>query len=159
MASDPPLTAPPPVWVLDTSVALKWFRPAEVHAPQARALRARYLRGEIRLAAPDLLLYEFANVLRYKGELTTRQVIAAVETLYDLEIEWLPASAVIMETAVRLAREWDVTIYDAVFASTAQVLAAPLVSADERLVRKMKGAAIHFLGDLDASQADSEAGS
>ncbi|MBI5242614.1 MAG: type II toxin-antitoxin system VapC family toxin [Elusimicrobia bacterium] len=55
------------IHVLDASVALKWFV-EESGTARALAFRDDFLAGKIVLASPDLLLYEAANVLRFKRE-------------------------------------------------------------------------------------------
>ncbi len=59
---------PGPAYVIDTSVALKWFlEREEVDLLQARRLREAYLQGRCILRAPELLLFELANVLKHSG--------------------------------------------------------------------------------------------
>jgi len=60
--------------VPDSSVVLKWFRRAEAGLEQAEALRQAHLEGQIVFIVPDLLLYEIANVLRFKSDLSVPTV-------------------------------------------------------------------------------------
>ena len=136
--------------VLDTSVLIKWFRQGEVLAEQALALRVAYLTGRITITPPSLLAYELANVLRYKKDLSTEQVQAAVRSLFDMQMIWMLPSAEVMEQAIEIARTHETTVYDATFAALAGALGATLVTADERLARKL--GLLHFvrfLGELD----------
>ena len=126
-----------PIIVLDTSVIVKWFRQEEELARLALALRERYLQGQITVAVPMLLIYELANVLRTKRELTTEQVQEAMESLLDMGLDWIEPSAVAMRRAVSLAREDGITVYDATFVAVAETLGAALVTADEQLTRRL----------------------
>jgi predicted nucleic acid-binding protein len=90
--------------VLDTSVIIKWFRQGEVLADKALALRTAYLEGHTLISAPTLIAYELANALRYKSDLTTDQVEDAVQSLFDLELEWVSPSARVMRRAAVTAR-------------------------------------------------------
>lgn len=136
--------------VLDTSVVIKWFRQGEVLAEQALALRGAYLDGQIQVTLPSLLAYELANLLRYKADLSTEQVEAAEGSLFDMDLTWVLPSSAVMERAVELARTCDTTVYDATFAALAELLGATFVTADERLVRRLKTVApMHFLGERD----------
>ena len=87
--------------VPDTSVVIKWFRQGEVLADLALALRDAYLDGQITISAPSLLAYELANVLRYKGDLTTGQVQDAVQSLFDMRLEWVLPSSTVMRRAYK----------------------------------------------------------
>jgi predicted nucleic acid-binding protein len=124
--------------VLDTSVVIKWFRHGEVLAEQALALRDAYLDGQIEVTLPTLLAYELANVLRYKTDLTTEQVQAAVGSLFDMDLTWVLPANPVMGRAVEIARTCDTTVYDATFAALAEALSATLLTADERLVRRLE---------------------
>lgn len=138
-----------PIIVLDTSVIVKWFRQEEELARLALALRERYLQGQITVAVPMLLIYELANVLRYKSELTTEQVQEAVESLLDMGLEWIEPSVAAMRRAVSLAREGGITVYDATFVAVAETLGAALVTADEQLARRLHS--LSYVGHLGQS--------
>lgn len=134
--------------VLDTSVVIKWFRQGEVLAGQALALRDAYLDGQIVVSVPSLLAYELANVLRYKGDLTTDRLQDAVQSLFDMGLEWVLPSSTVMRRAVEMARAYETTVCDATFAALAESLNAAFVTADERLVRRMEALPfVRFLGE------------
>jgi len=136
--------------VLDTSVVIKWFRQGELMADQALALRAAYLDGQIAITVPSLLAYELANVLRYKEALTTRQVRDAVQSLFDMGLEWVLPSGAAMRRAVEIARTNEATVYDATFAALAETLEAIFITADERLVRRLATLPYaRFLGETE----------
>lgn len=135
--------------VLDTSVIIKWFRQREVLASQALALREAYLGGQILVSVPSLLAYELANVLRYKQDLTTAQVEDAVQSLFDMWLGWVSPSATMMRQAVNIAREWDITVYDAAFVALAESRNAIFITADEHLARRLEDLPfVRYLGNL-----------
>ena len=49
--------------VIDASVALKWFLKDEKYGDRAMCLLERFVRGEIDLVAPSLMVYEIINAL------------------------------------------------------------------------------------------------
>ncbi len=53
---------------------------------------------------PSLLVYELANILRYKADLSTEQVQTALASLFDMDLTWVLPSSAMMERAVELAR-------------------------------------------------------
>jgi len=135
--------------VLDTSVIIKWFRQGEILADQALALRDAYLGGQVSVAVPDLVAYELANVLRFKMDLSTEQVCAGVQSLFDLGLDWRAPSSAVTRRAVQVARECDITVYDATFVALAESCAGALVTADRRLVERLASLPyVRFLGDL-----------
>lgn len=134
--------------VADTSVVIKWFRQEEILAVEALALRTAYLAGDIEVFVPTLLAYELTNVLRYKDDLASAQVEEAVQSLFDMGLEFVPPSAPVMRRAAVIARNSGATVYDAAFAALAESLEASFVTADERLVRRLAGwRFVRFLGD------------
>jgi predicted nucleic acid-binding protein len=94
----------------------------------------RRLRGES-LAAPELVDLEVVSVLRKQlaiGALDGRRAGLALTDLADLPLRRVPHLPL-------LARCWqlrdNLTVYDAAYVALAEVLDAPLVTADSRLGR------------------------
>jgi len=52
------------MYVIDTSVVVKWFI-EEKDSNKAIKILEYYKLGELTIVAPDLVIYEFVNVLRY----------------------------------------------------------------------------------------------
>jgi predicted nucleic acid-binding protein len=122
--------------VLDTSVIIKWFRQEEVWAEQALKLRAAYLEGIVSIIVPWLLIYEVANVLRYKKDYSTEQVQTAVQILFDMQLIWIEPDPKLINQAVHLAHLHDVAVYDATFAAIAEENSVVFFTADDRFVRR-----------------------
>ena len=87
------------------------------------------------LAAPDLMPYEVANVLRRataRGELSDDVARLAHADLLDLTVELVGYEAV-------AGRAWElqrtVTVYDASYVALAEAWQAPLATLDQRLSR------------------------
>lgn len=123
--------------VVDTSVIIKWYRQHEEDADRALTLRAAYLTGDVQLAAPDLALTEFANVMRYMIDLRTEQVQQAVTSLLTMRLTWLPPTAGVLTRAVAIARVHNTPVYDTVFAAVAETLGAVYLTADMRFVQQV----------------------
>jgi len=117
--------------LLDRSVILKWFRRDEPWREVALELRQAYLDGHLLIYVPDLLIYEIANVLRYKPDLTQLQVQEALTSLYDMQIRIFEISLEVIMGAVHLAYFHAITVYDATFVAMAKYLKVPLITADE----------------------------
>lgn len=126
--------------VVDTTVAAKWFLPEPLSAAADRLLDD--MRDDsLRLAAPDLLHYEFAGLLwRRQGgdDLSGRQAAAIIEDLERLPVEMVPAD-VLATDAVRIACKYGCTSSEGVFLALAAGLGSLMVTADRRLVKGMEG--------------------
>jgi len=143
--------------VLDASVVAKTFL-YEDHTCRAQALLQHLSQPPALAHVPDLLYVEVANIAwkavaqaRFTGDRALR-AIAIVRSLR------FTAHAVgdLVEHALSIALEWRITAYDACYAALSAQVEAPLVTADERLVRAMAGSRfdVRALPDLDASFFD-----
>ena len=142
--------------VLDSSVVIKWFREGEASRDKALELRQAYLDGHLSILFPDLLIYEIANVLRYKPDLSREQVRLAVQSLFDMGIDIVGITTQVIGQSIELAYDYEVTVYDASFIALAMESDAHFVTADERLFRKVSMLEhVHFLGDVHLPSLES----
>ena len=120
--------------VVDASVAVKWLV-VEPHSQYAREL----LAPRIVLHAPDFILTEVANVIWKKArrkEIPSRQpYIGELANLTDA-VALQPSTELVIKAAA-LAVQIDHPVYDCVYLACAEALAAPLVTADERLAQRV----------------------
>ena len=149
--SDAPLR-----YVVDASVGIKLFVEEEFSA-QANALFS-YLAADPppELYIPDLFYIECTNILlkytrRFGRSLEDSQADVADIKLLSLK----PTStAELMEDALLLASEKNLTAYDACYAILAQKLDVPLITADEPLAQAVESTI--FLGDFDIQPFEEE---
>jgi predicted nucleic acid-binding protein len=118
--------------VVDASVALKWFLD-EPGAAQALAFRERHLRGDLLLVAPDLLLYEVGNALRFKHGFTPSGIQQALSDLLHFQLELIGPTERLLRHAVDLAHRTGLTYYDSFYLAAASDLGTQLITADTRL--------------------------
>lgn len=71
------------MYVIDASVAIKWFSEEEF-TDKAIEIRDNFYKGTVELAAPDLILYEVSNALRFNPNFNEEDVIEAVNSLFDM---------------------------------------------------------------------------
>ena len=122
--------------LLDTSVVVKWFVPEE-DSEKALSLRRAHVDRELQLYAPEVLLMELANALRYSSEFSAGEIIEALETPFELNILLVPFSLDALNLAVTLGMEHDLAVYDAYFLALAQAMEIPLITADRRLLSRL----------------------
>ncbi|OQY21091.1 MAG: PIN domain nuclease [Chloroflexi bacterium] len=125
--------------VPDTSVILKWFlHEGEIGREQALAMRHAYLEGRVQLLVLDLLLYEVANVLRYKPDWDASRVARAIHILLALKLQVIPVSPALLQRAVELAYKHDLAVYDASFVALAEEKRAVFITADQKAARRLE---------------------
>lgn len=135
--------------LLDSSVVIKWFRKDEVLRDRAIQLRQAYLDGQLTIYVPDLLVYEIANVLRYKPDLDRAQVQKALESLYAMQIKIEDITAGVISRTIEIAYSYDITVYDAAFVAMAEHLETDFITADEKLGQKLQNISyVRYLADL-----------
>ena len=122
-------------WVVDASVAVKWFLP-EVDAEAAQ----RLLQAQHELLAPDLLWAEVGNTLWKKwrqGEITaeTAQGILRDIRTFPLQVH---RTEMLLETAWDLAVQWQRSIYDSLYLAIAMTVTCQLVTADRRFYNALR---------------------
>ena len=118
------------VFVVDASVAVKWFVP-EIHSDAARRLLA--LPHEY--VAPDLLFAETANTIWKKirrKELTAEEGQQLVADIGRIAVETVSCRA-LAEDAHALANATGRTVYDSMYIALAVRLNTRSITADDGL--------------------------
>ena len=137
--------------VLDASVALKWFL-EEPEAAQALTLREHHLRGDLLLVAPDLLLYEVGNALRFKHGFTPSDIQRTLSDLLHIQLELVGPTERLLHHAVDLAHRSKLTYYDSLYLAVASDLGTRLITADKRLHdASAKLVDVQLLHEVDSS--------
>lgn len=122
-------------YVVDTSVAIKWYI-AELHWQPAR----RLLGGGHDLIAPDFLYLELGNVLwKYvsRGELERNDATEILTDLQQLSLRIVPPAAD-LDQALHLAIEFGRTMHDSLYVALAIRERARMVTADRKLYNALR---------------------
>ncbi len=135
--------------VVDASVAAKWVV-EEAHSPKA-VLLLRYQT----LHAPAHWRAEAVNVLWakvFRGDLTATDAAERIQTLMRAPVVDTPISDLVPR-AFAISVSYSITIYDSLYVALAEHRNIPLLTADQKLVRRLSGDAILgkqilWLGDL-----------
>lgn len=124
--------------LVDASVAVKWLIEEDGSHHALRILE------QATLAAPDLLLSECANTLwkaARRGVLSPDQAVEAAVSLSRLNVEWISAHPCTAD-ATQLAISLNHPAYDCLYLAIAQRLGLPFVTADARLVTRVRDAGL-----------------
>ena len=128
-------------FVVDTSVVGAWFI-QERFSESAARFRNAIVNGQVRVSCPDFLLLEVVNVLLWKDILPT-DIAAALTTLKEVDIDFIPLTSVDFEMLIKLARSQKLTSYDALYLAIAEHFDARLISADGALLKAAGARGVH----------------
>ena len=123
------------IWVVDASVAIKWFV-AENLFETAEQL----LVSETLLCAPDFIAIEVSGVAWKKairGDLSHEQVLAIADELRGGSVV-LNTSVDLVERALQIALSLNHSIYDCLYLACAEDVGGVLVTADRRFCSKVQ---------------------
>ena len=123
-------------YVVDASVAVKWFVP-EIHSEHALCL----LRKRFDLKAPELIQAEFGNILWKKCRAGELYGITAGEILDSFKrspLEVRPHGAY-LKLAWELAMKHRQTVYDSLYLALAMTEKARMVTADRKFFDALAG--------------------
>ncbi len=125
--------------VVDASVGIKLFVDEPFSDVADRLFEELASNPLARFYVPDLFFVECANILwKYARRYgyppdNARQDVADLRALALRTV----STADLIAPALELAMTYDITPYDAVYAALARQLSLPLITADERLARKL----------------------
>ncbi|MEK6889101.1 MAG: type II toxin-antitoxin system VapC family toxin [Nanoarchaeota archaeon] len=119
--------------VLDASVIMKIFT-NEKNSDKALAIIEDYESEKTDIIVPELVFLEVLNALRYKKK-NEDELKKASNQLFDLELKTEKISSSILNKAINISLEHNITIYDALYVSLAQFNGCPLITADKELFK------------------------
>lgn len=123
------------IFVIDASLAAKWFLPDEPFSALALQLLRSATVGDTDFVVPDLFFSECGNILwkaQRRRRLSAEETLAAIQVIGDLKLLTVPASGLLYHT-LEIARTYDRTFYDSLYIAVAVQQEATLVTADEKL--------------------------
>ncbi len=132
-----PQVAGEEVVVADASVVVKWFVEEE-HTGDALRLRDDYIDRVVDVVSPDLMPYEVINALRYNPAFGENQLVDAAKALEKFSLWLLPLEGELAVKSVENSFRYGVSIYDSAYLSLGIVRDAPVYTADQRLIDKVR---------------------
>lgn len=126
-----------PGFVLDSSVAIKWFTKEEPFSEQAKKILEDYLMGRIEIFIPDIFWWEIGNYFGRKADLATATVI-----LMNLKKYRFPTYMLTDGLSVRafklMSKIKKISFYDASYHSLAIQMKSKFVTSDKKYADKAK---------------------
>lgn len=130
-------------YVVDASVLVKWFLyQQEADRDRALALRDLHISGRSTIYVPQLALLEVLNAVRFSPKAKEEDGETALEALHDIHLDTKPPEVDLLRKANAIAWAYKITIYDAIYIALAEQVGFPFITADEVIVKKLKGHSI-----------------
>ncbi|HEX9915775.1 MAG TPA: type II toxin-antitoxin system VapC family toxin [Candidatus Bathyarchaeia archaeon] len=133
--------------VVDASILVKWFVDEE-GSEEALRIRRRYVEGEAEIVAPELIMFEALNALRFKGLFTAQEVKRISESLDAYAFDLRALRGQYAAHALEAAYENDLTLYDASYISLASLEGAKMYTADRKLIVKLHEPYLRYVKDI-----------
>lgn len=118
-----------PVHVFDASVGVKWFR-NESGSGQARSLLTDHVERRALIVVDTLFFYEV--LAASTRDCSSENAVRIWDDLASQELVTVPLGSELIEAAMRARARLGCSLYDAFSAGLADLLEAPLYSADAR---------------------------
>ncbi|MHA1596080.1 MAG: type II toxin-antitoxin system VapC family toxin [Candidatus Asgardarchaeia archaeon] len=123
--------------VVDASVVVKWFN-VEEYGDKAVELKNAHVRGIVKVIAPVHLIYEVGNSIWKNRQLNVEDASNAIVLLLELNLELVSSSHKSIKRTMEIAREMEMTFYDASYVQLAEENKLTLITADEKQLEKSK---------------------
>jgi len=123
-------------YVLDASVAIKWFFPHERGSQTARKILRGIKEEKIRVFVPQIFFFEIINVVKTKSNSTSEDVLQVIDKIFSLDLVTKRIDKKLLAKANFYAQKYNLTIYDASYIALAKLSKVILVTADQKLVKK-----------------------
>lgn len=123
--------------VIDASTAIKWISDEE-GTQEALRLRDEHIEGVTILLAPDLILYELANALRYKPDFGEEKVNQAIKSILDLQLDLITPGRELFQQTTKNAYKYGITSYDSCYLALGELMGILVYTSDKRFYNKAK---------------------
>jgi len=122
--------------VIDASVIVKWFID-EKDSDKAEIIKEQFINEKFNLIIPSLLYYEVLNALKYSKLFKLDELNLVGESIEKYGFNAVVIKDEIREKMVEIAFNHDISIYDASYIALAEKFSTQLVTADEKISKKL----------------------
>lgn len=134
--------------VIDASVANKLFLPHENNYIIASKILRNHILKVKEILVPEFLFYEVANTLATKSVLSLWKLTNALTKLYYADLHIYHLGERDLKNAARMAKKFNTSVYDMLYAVVAKKHKAQLITADEKFVEATKFLFVKLLKDI-----------
>jgi|GEM_PF-1707979 len=119
--------------IIDSSVLVKLFAKEE-NSEKAFDIMKSHANEEIILVVPELIFMETLNALRYK-RVKEHSLENVNRDLWNFQLEIIYLDEFILGRAIKASLEYDLSIYDGIYAALSQIYGTQLITEDEKLLK------------------------
>lgn len=131
--------------IVDTSVAIKWFRYDENYHEIAMQIYKNHIENKEQIVIPSLFYIETSNALATNTVLTDKDITEGIEFLYASHFLEEMVTQVMLSKAALLAKKYNTSVYDMIYAVLAEKKQTILVTADTKFASKIKSPFVKVL--------------
>ncbi len=124
--------------VVDASVIVKWFSEEE-GTKQALKIREDHINGAKFIIAPDLMIYELSNALRFKPGFNNVKVGRAIADIFSMQIDLITPSEDLVKRCSNTSFRFGITIYDACYIALGELMGTRVLTSDKKFYGLAKG--------------------
>ena len=128
-------------WVVDASVALKWYLEDEDHVEDAVRMLDGFVAGQLDLTAPSFIRYEMANALevaRVQGRISGEESRQKLSRFLATKIFAARDDDALIDGAVAVSSRYGISPYDGIYLAMAEESGSMYVTADALLYRRIE---------------------
>lgn len=104
------------------------------------------MEGRLQITVPSLLYYEVANILLFgRSRPPEDQAAGALSDLISIPLVIVNPAPDAADAALRLASRHGLSYYDATYVALAETLDCALITADQRLARRIRAEWVQLL--------------
>ncbi len=119
--------------VIDASVMVKWFLNEE-YSDKARLIKSDLEKGDISIIVPEFLFLEIINSLKY-NKVKEKNILAANKILFEAGFTVVRLNDAIISKTIENSIKHNITVYDALYVTLAQIHGTFLITADKELYK------------------------
>ena len=124
-------------WVVDTSVAAKWYFNDEKDYAQAQTVLTGLILSPNSYFVPDLFYTELAAVLVKKSAGDQDFTQRALDLVFRLGMRTIPTGGDLLKEAVAISCNTKMSVYDAIYLTVSDFINARWITADRQAYRKV----------------------
>jgi len=133
--------------VVDASVVIKWFV-EEGNSGNAIKVRDKYIEGEIKVVAPEIITFEVLNAIYYKKLFSKNEIKEVSEALNAFSFDLYSLKGEYARKTVETSFENSITIYDASYISLAIIKNTYMYTADNKLIERLKENYLRYIRSI-----------
>lgn len=136
--------------VVDPSVGLKWMQPNEENRNKAQKIYREHADGKEKIVVPELFFLEIANAITTKSAVPFTEIKSVLRFIFKSNLSVYKEESQDIIRSCKLAKEYNTSVYDMIYAVIAKKHKTILVTADERFIQKTKFPFVMLLSEYSS---------